>query len=218
MNTAVQKKLGLLPRGFLLVLLAGAGASLYFGLTAALSDAMTMQARWQIAQWQSNPLEQPKAPDLGRIRNDLMSALRWTPADPQIYENLGYLYGVRANSLHALPELEQAMLENSIAYYKTAIALRPMSAHAWANLALALHLKTGQQEAMWSAYDRAFQYGNREAGVQYILAEVGFSCWEEAGTARQLQLLHLIDTAYPHTKYTLLKIAQKYGKEDLLGK
>jgi len=218
MDKAATTSLGPGTRGLLAIILLGAGASLYFAVSAAFSDAASLQARWQISQWQADERLKPKPAELGRVRNDLLAALRWTPGDPQIHESLGYLSGVRAAGARAIPELEQAMLEESIADYRTAITLRPMSAYAWANLALAMHLKGGEQEALWAAYDHAYLYGNRETGVQRILAEVGFSHWDEAGAERQGQLVHMIDIAYPHARGDLTRIAGKYHKESLLAK
>jgi len=218
MSNEASASLSPVARSLLVIILLGAGASLYFAVSAAFSDAASLQARWQISQWQTGGQLKPKPAELGRVRNDLMAALRWTPGDPQIHESLGYLSGVRAANAQAIPELEEAMLDESIADYRMAISLRPMSAYAWANLALALHLKGERQDVLWPAYDRAYRYGNREAGVERILAEVGFAHWDEVGAERQGQLLRMIDAAYPHARGDLLKIASKYHKESLLTK
>lgn len=213
----VKNRLGWLERLTLTVVLSLSVVSLYFGVTAAWSDAVTLQARWQISQWQQGKQPHPKLPEWGRVRNDLAAALSWSTGDPQLFENLGYLYGIRAASSRGIPELEHALLIDSIGFYRKATTLRPMSPYAWANLALGLHLQEGAQPTMWPAYDRAYRYGNRESGVQRILAEVGFSRWEEAGSLRQAQLVEMIGGAYPHAKGELIKIAQKHGKEKLFG-
>ncbi|MGE5469179.1 MAG: hypothetical protein ACM3X0_00140 [Bacteroidota bacterium] len=211
------RRLGFGAYLLLAVLLAAAAASLYVGFKAASADAISLQARWQISQWQAAGAQaRPGPAELGAVRNDLMAALDWTPGDPQLYENLGYVYGVRAARAEAIPELNQAFLADSIGYYRQATTLRPMSTYAWANLALGLHLQGDPPESIWPAYDRAYRYGNREAGVQRILAEIGFAHWAQAGAERQGQLIRMIDIAYPHAKGDLVRIAEHHGKAGLL--
>lgn len=191
-------------------------ASLYFGLRAGLADSQSIQSRWQITQWQGGKLPLPKIAEWGTARNDLVAALRWTPNDPQLHEYLGYLYGLRAINSRAIPELEQAMLADSISYFRQAVVARPMSPYAWVNLSLALHFKRSHDEALWQAWERAWQYGNREAGVQRVLAEIAFARWQEAGTKRQIKLIDMIDSARPHSRGDLVAIAKRYDKTDLL--
>ena len=198
-----------------LVLLASA-ASLYYGLRAAWADSLSMQSRWQIGLWQNGRAPLPGITEWAGVRNDLVAAQRWTPEDPQLHDYLGYLYGLRATHSRAVPELEKAMLDASIDYFRKAVVARPMSPYSWANLSLALHLKGGQDDALWQAWERGLQYGNREAGVQRMLTEVGFARWNEAGSVRQAKLVAMIDSARPHSKGDLLAIAKRYDKSSLL--
>ena len=201
-------------RLILLVLACAAVASLYVGLRAALADTLMLRARWQLTQWQQTGVTAVPAIDWGMARNDLVKALQWAPGDPQIREGLGYLYALRAINSRAIPELESAMLDQAIAYYRAAIVRRPMSPHPWANLALALHYRNAEAASLWQAYDRAHQYGQREAAVQRILAEIGFARWAEAGVQRQAALTVLVDTAYPHARNDLIKIAERNGRNN----
>lgn len=203
--------LGFWPRLILLAMLILSMLSLYLSFRAAVADSISLQARWQTMQWQHGKAPQPDAVEWGLARNDIVAAINWTPQDPQLYEDLGYLYGVRAVSAKAVPEIAEPMLDDAIAYFRTATTLRPMSPYAWANLALALHLRHVSQEAMWQAFDHAHRYGNREAGVQVILAEIGLSHWKEAGQDRQALLLEMINGARAHAKGDLLVIAKKHN-------
>lgn len=213
-----QPPLSLVQRTLLILLCVGMAASLYFGGSAAVADALSLQSRWLINQWQASKQSPPTPSEWGRARNELVAAQKWVPDDPQVNEYLGYLYGLRASKALGIPELKQAMLNESISYYRLATVKRPMSPYAWANLSYALHSMGGQNDAMWEAFDRAYQYGNREGGVQRTLAEVGFSHWNEAGTQRQTQLTAMIDSALDYSRGNLIAIATKYGKKDLLDK
>lgn len=212
-----QNPLGPASRLLLAILFATSVFSLFFGLRAALVDGLTLKARWQMTQWQEGKQPLPGAVELLKVRNELTAALDWLPGEPQIHECLGYLYGIRANRAAAVPELQGAMLDESIVHYRKALTLRPMSAYAWANLALALHLKNAEPDKIWQALDRAFLYGNREAGVQRIIVEIMFSRWVSAGEQRRSETLTMIDSAFPHARGSLVKIAEKYGMQSLLA-
>ena len=211
-----RTSLGLGAQALLGVVLLASSASLFYALRAAWADTASMQARWQINLWQTGKAPLPKLPEWGAARNDLAAALAWTPNDPQLHENLGYLYGLRALNSRIIPELEQAMLADSVSYFRQAIVARPMSPYAWTNLALALHYKGGQDAAMWQAWERGWQYGNREAGVQRMLTEIGFARWKEAAPEQQARLLEMVNTARAHSKGDLLAIAKRYDKLGLL--
>lgn len=198
-------------RLLLLVLACGAAASLYFASRAAVADSLILQSRWQLTQWLQAGTTSVRAVDWGRVRNDFAKAQQWASGDPQIDEGLGHLYALRAVNSRAMPDLESAMLDQAIAYYREAIARRPMSPHPWANLALALHYRKTDAASLWQAYDRAYRYGQREGAVQRILAEIGFARWAEAGGQRQGELTALVDNAYPHSRNDLIAIARRHG-------
>lgn len=172
-----------------------------------------LQARWQVFQWQKGKSAMPGLAEWGVVRNDFASALKVTPGDPHIYENLGYLYGMRVASSKAFPELEVAMLDQAIIYYRESLTYRPMSPFAWANLALALHLKKSDVSLMWDAYDHAFKYGQREGGVQRTLSEIGFARWDTIDQNRKDALMTLVENAPESSRNDLVKIAARYGKK-----
>ena len=198
-------------------LLAGSAGALYFATTAALADVTLLQARWQITQWQKTPQLGPTAIEWGQARNALVAAQRWTPGEGQIYENLGYLYALRAISSRGIPELEQAMLAETIGNYRAAVTRRPMSPYAWANLALALYLKGSEPALMWQAYDRAYLYGQKERSVLQTLGEIGFKHWDTAGEVRQSQLLALVANALESHRELLRAAALRHGRAKVLA-
>lgn len=199
---------------FLAALAIASLASMYVGISAAIGDARAMAARWQIMQWQKGKAP-PKAVQLGMAKKELQAALAWVPEDPQINESIAYLFRVRANAARGIPELEQGMWREAAEHYRAALGQRPMSPYAWANLAFSLHRLGNDETAMWQAYDRAFRYGQREKGVQLILAALAFERWDEAGGERRDALSELVRNALPDSRKDLLATAAKYGKESL---
>jgi hypothetical protein len=201
----------LIKRALIGVVLVGAISAAWVGGRAAWADMLQLQVRYNISQWQAGTVPPPQIAAWGEARNTLVQALILTPDDPQIHENLGYLYALRALSSKAVPELYQAMLRQAQVYYRNAARLRPMSPHPWANIALASHYLGDVGAPLWDAFDRAMAYGQREPSVQATLAEVGFARWGELTEPRRSQLLAMVNQALPHSKGPLLDIAKRYG-------
>ena len=206
----------LVKRVLMGVLLVGAISAAWVGGRAAWADMLQLQVRYNIGRWQAGKAPPPQIAAWGEARNTLVQALAITPDDPQIHENLGYLYGLRALSSKAVPDLYQAMLGQAQVYYRNATRLRPMSPRPWANIALASHYLGDVGAPLWDAFDRAMAYGQREPSVQATLAEVGFARWAELTEPRRSQLLAMVNQALPHSKGQLLEIARRYGHSALL--
>ena len=201
-----------------LVLLLGAGAlasSLVVILPAALADAHQIKLRWTISRWLNGEIAQPTIVEIGAARNVLTDALKLTPDDPLIYENRAHLYFLSANKVASLPDLYQQFMLQARDDFRRAVALRPMSAVLWANIALAdnqLALATPDHASdflpgMWDAFDRAQRYGEREPSVQRMLAAIGFGRWDELGADRQKALASMVKRSCPQPDQTATKCA-----------
>lgn len=198
-------------------LLMGMLASAYIATGYAIGDILTLQARSQINAWQRQTASFPRVGEIGKALNSLNSGARWLPGDPVLMEGIGYLYGLRANMARNLPELEHAMLDEVLFAYRNAVARRPMSAYAWANIALVLHRKNADLPEIWIAVDRALLYGQREAGVQIRLAEVVFRRWEEAGDYRRAAFREILSTSRGRVAGDLRKIIEAAGQPEELA-
>lgn len=201
----------LLNRALTGLLLLGAISAAWVGGRTAWADMLQLQVRYNISRWQAGTAPLPTIAAWGEARNTLVQALILTPDDPQIHENLGYLYGLRALGSRNIPDLYQAMLGQAQVYYRNAARLRPMSPHPWANIALASHYRGEAGAPLWDAFDRAMAYGQRQPSVQVTLAEVGFARWGELTGPRRSQLLAMVSQALPHSRDPLLQIAKRYG-------
>ncbi len=197
------------------VFLIGVGA-IYSAFTFMMADFKSMRSRWQIEQWQKNPRRPPSVPDMGRAGNDLLAALAWTPKDPQLYEGLAFVHALRASRLSMLPDVQQALFDEAIVNYRQALRLRPMSAHAWSNLALALHYRQNDEAGLWQAFDQAYRFGQREGRVQLLLAQIALARWDALGDVRQQQVRQIFSEARGKTRKALLKLAEAAERRDLL--
>lgn len=205
-----------LPQMLLLgCLLAASVLSLRTALQTGWADFQLMKPRSVIQRWQ-NSATPPSFKVWGITRNELVRIQGMNPTDPQLVESLGYLYGLQAMRIKsALPEMQGMLLDQAIAHFRAAIPLRPMSPYAWSNLAFALHEKGENSVELWSAFDRAFKYGQREISVQRQLAEIGFARWAELDQLRQNQIREIVATTDRKTRKELLSAALNHKLQDI---
>lgn len=204
-------------RLFVLVIVIAALASSWIAVRALMADLLTMQARWQVTQWQRALGPIPGPAEIGRVRNQLVAGLEWTPSDPQLLESLGYLYGLRAVRAARLPELQRPMLDEAILNFRQALIHRPMSPYTWVNLALALEMRDGASTEMWSAFDRAWTYGQREGGVQIRLLQIALRHWDSGlGLERQSNMRLMVSQSRGKTRLEILRQLKHLKRDDLL--
>lgn len=220
MNAQAQSRSGL-SRATLLVGLLGlavvAAVSLWFVLQAAWADASTLGARATVNEWRdgSGPAITPELWE--RTRAQLQSALDSTPGNAQLHDDLGFLHAARSEGLgnvrigSADHRLQQSLMDEAIAHYRAACALRPTFPYTWAYLALSKHYRGQHDDEFWSAYDHAMQYGRSEAALQGAIAEMAFALWPKLGAQRQQAIATMVATAKETSRTTLREMAQHAG-------
>lgn len=187
-----------------------AAVSAYHGGRAALADVITLKARWQIGQWRDGEGLPPEVTKWREARDDLQQALALTPDNPQLYDDLGFLYALRAYRALAVPDLAQPLLRQALDYYRQASLLRPMSPHTWANIALARHYLNDASPELWRAFDLAMAYGGNEPAVQTSLAEIGLARWQTLAEERKAALRAAYARSLPPLQKQLAAIAQRH--------
>jgi tetratricopeptide (TPR) repeat protein len=200
--------------GASIVLVCGAW-SLWYGLSAAWSDATALSARWLVNEWRDGrgPAFTPQIWE--QARKSLQSALQTSPDDAALLDDLGFLHADRAQALgkqrpgSAAYVYQLALLDEAIAHYRAATPLRPTFPYSWAYLALAKHTRGQPDAEMWTAFDRALQYGRNEGGVQPPIAQVAFAHWAELTDARKQAVVSMVATAQPKIQATLLELASQ---------
>ena len=171
-----------LRRRLLLTAFAVLGlASLYQLLPAAIADFGSLRARQEIERLRAGGKPPPLAA-WTTLRDDLQWAAGWSPGNPRWYDDLGYLYVLRARATGTMPELDALRRDlylEAAGHYRTAARLRPLFPYGWANLALARHYAGEGGAEMWHAFDQAMRYGRHEIGVERMLAELAYARWAE---------------------------------------
>ncbi|MFZ4624325.1 MAG: hypothetical protein ACOYNF_08835 [Rhodoferax sp.] len=189
------------------------GLSLWHGGRAAWSNVTTLQSRWLITQWRygTGPVfDEQRWQD---ARSNLLSALQYTPGNPLLLEDLGFLDGWRAYLL-GTPEVgsqeymrKHDLLASAITSYRDATRLRPTYPHVWANLAVVKHRRGEHDAELWLAFDKALHYGPTESGVQIALAQVAFPHWATLDPERRRQCLAMWASATQATRTRLKFLA-----------
>lgn len=209
----------LAPRLVAVLVVVASVAALSVALPAAWSDIQTIKYRWLIDRWSSGTMSPPTPAQWGEARHALANGLRTQPNNPAILENLAWLYASRSQSLRqTLPQASQDFMRQAHSYYLAAVRQRPMSAVAWANVALSAHYLSAQPEELqlWPAFDKALDWGHREPTAQRPIAEIGFARWSTLTPQRQAALLAMVNNAQPHSRPSLVAIAKQYKLSHLL--
>ena len=197
-----------------LTLAAIATTSLYQVVPAAVADFATLKARYEIERLRDGQRPMPTLPAWAQLRDDLAQAASWVPDNPRWYDDLGFLYVLRARNTPNVPELA-ALRRNLYAeaadQYRQAARLRPMFPFGWANLALAKHYADQDDEELWSAFDKAFAYGHHEVGVQRMLAELAFARWSTLSAERAAAVTAMIAETRADLRQPLLDLAKRYA-------
>ncbi|MBY0464612.1 MAG: hypothetical protein K2W33_06680 [Burkholderiales bacterium] len=214
------KRLGQLALAALVVWCLTAAVQVVVPAMAA--DIAIIKTRWQIDQWASGKAPQPGIVAWGRARNAVADAISITPNDPNLHENLAYLYASRAQASAFVPDLARDLSKQALASYQRSVQLRPMSGPTRSNIAQVMHTLAADNATpedlapMWVAFDKAMAYGQREPSVQLTLAHIGFARWETMPAIRQQALLAVVDAATAETRPTIDAIAARYNQAQQL--
>jgi hypothetical protein len=200
-----------------IIFIAIAALSLWYGGAAAWSDADALRSRWLVNQWRDGTGPVYSLHLWQQTHDELQTALRVTPGNAQLLDDLGFLNAARAMGAGtpvvgtADYDLQQKLFADAIGNYRTATVLRPTFPYTWAYLALAKQLKGEADGELWSAFDKALRYGRNEAGAQPAIAQVAFAHWAGLSPERKAGIIAMINHAQPTPRKKLMDLAQQSG-------
>lgn len=191
--------------------------SLWFVLQAAWLDASTLRARTTINGWRdgSGPRMTPET--WLKTRDTLKYALGEVSGNAQLYDDLGYLYAMRSQSIGSVPkdspayQIQQSLMDLAIQHYRSACVFRPTFPYSWTYLALAKNFREQHDDEFWNAFDKALQFGRNEAALQGAIGEIAFPLWSLIGTQRQELVVMMVSTAKEDMRNRLLDAATQAG-------
>jgi hypothetical protein len=150
-------------------------------------------------------------------RRQLESALQTAPGNPQLLDDLAYLHASRAMAMGAVPldapeyATQQGLLDQSIAYYHAASAVRPTFPFTWVHLALAKHFR-GQHDAEFvNAFERGLQYGHSESDLQATLGQLAIANWARLSPQSRIAIARMADKAQRSSRIMIHVMAERAG-------
>lgn len=129
----------------------------------------------------------------------LERAVARAPADPELRE----LLALSATGKAQVEQLEQAL------------ALRPTSGYAWANLAAAQYAVGDTGENFQAALDRASQLGPNEPAVQGLVALYGLAVLDDVRPQARAAIDRMVAAGMKSDPAAMLRIAQRRGRLDV---
>ena len=138
------------------------------------------------------------------MHNKLESALAILPSNPNTSELLGLLASQRSDS--------GEILDSAVIHLQRALALRPVSAYSWANLAEARYRRGEPGANMELPIARAVELGRAEPGVQQIIANYGLAVWDELTPQAQGQVDQMIGAGARRNPLEMLQISERRGR------
>ena len=140
-----------------------------------LEDWRSTRGRRDVRTWiEGRPV--PSEEQWQRTVDTLREALRLSPHDPELWENLGLAYDIGSRKFASTGWT--VYTEFSLVYYRQAAALRPTSPYSWAGVAV-MKYRLDQLDGEFSrALASAMRLGPWEPGVQLIASDIGLALWD----------------------------------------
>ena len=182
-----------------------------------LADWEAMRWRNDVAQW-SGKGEAPSAERWVPAADGLRSALRLTPGDPTLHDNLAVLYSLGAWTFQTANGPTRDYAPYAALHFRRAAVLRPTSSYSWAGLASAKY-QAGEVDAeLFRAMALAGAYGPREPRVQLVLADLGFLLWDAMDAQQQALAVENLHRTAQRQAPALAKLAEGRKRTALLCK
>lgn len=181
-----------------------------------LADVGSARARNEVQQWSAHTLA-PDAQAMANAQTDLEDALRWTPDNPALHEQLGDLFTAQAQAsfTQQQPDAAQrvpALLQQARAAYLQAAALRPAWPIVWSSLAT-VYYGLGDRPAYLAAWQQALRLGPNEPGVQSALLDLTLLDWAQATPAQQAWAVQLFEKGDAGRRAAINRRARVFGLE-----
>lgn len=170
------------------ILLASLGFMFIFLIFSAIrigtSDLITRYTRSQFDTW----AESKTIPDVSELENltQVLGVARLVaPDNPDHLEDLARINLIHARLIKSNIAERSSLLERGVAFMRSAIFMRPVSADSWATLLLLKNEQGAYDEEFRHALARSVTLGPWEPEVIPVVADVGLSSWVTLPMAEQ---------------------------------
>ena len=173
------------------------------------ADAGMQYANHELVRWGAVP---PSLESWLDVRHRLTDAHQLEPHSATVLEALGLLHAQRVTGGSG----SQVFQEQALGYFRKAAALRPTSSYTWANIALTKHRLNEVDAELRGALSNAVMLGPWEPEVQMVVADAGFSLWDELPDASRSEVLEMAVRGMKRYSGSMLRIAETRGRLALL--
>ncbi len=181
------------------------------------ADWEAMRWRNDVAQW-SEKGAVPSAARWVQAVDGLQSALKLTPGDPTLHDNLAVLNSLGAWTFRTGGEPSPIYAAFALLHFRQAVSLRPTSPYSWVGFASAKY-QAGEVDAeLFRAMVLAGKYGPREPRVQLIVADLGFLLWDTMNAQQQALAVENLRRTAQRQAPALAKLAEGRKRSALLCK
>jgi hypothetical protein len=195
----------------LIVCIAFAG---YLAARQGASDYYAHTVYLEIESW-SQPGHKFRGDELPRAVGHIENSLDWMPRSAWALEQMGSLQlGVVQSATD--PAMAVAAARASYRHFKLALAQRPTSPFAWANLARAKLFLGEADDEMFNALARTLDMGPWEMQPLLTALLVGLATWGKADAAQREMILSIRDRAVMRDADKVAEVAKGFNRLDLI--
>ena len=175
----------------------------YDAMRVGSAGEIVYDAATEMATWEASGAP-PGVQTIDWVTADLERAQRITPGDAQIDEMLGQLARRRIDRPDSI--------DDALAHFSRAVALRPASPYTWAAIVEARYHKGDIGPAFQAALRRAAELGPSEPEVQRTVVDFGLAAWDEMAPATRESIEKTITGAMRRDAAEALQIAERRGR------
>ncbi len=144
---------------------------------------LTEQLQHHLDRW---PTQAKATADLDEAAELLHYGLLITPDNPEHHADNARYWLTQTLAADLEPRIKSGYIEKAHAAIRQAIALKPVSRHAWALLLMIKREQHLIDEEFRVALARATQLGPWDPEVQWVVANVGLANWKQLPENEQL--------------------------------
>jgi tetratricopeptide (TPR) repeat protein len=204
-------------RGRVISWVAAAGAVLVLGWVAWQASGV-VQAEWaaslareKITHWSSTGERWANEAEWESTRVDLQDAIDATPDDAFLYDYMGSLWALRGLQHWSSERERKAAYGRALAWQMRSVALRPVNAQAWSNVAMYRYALQESPQSISQAWHEARRMGPNEMDVQITLTGLALAMSTEASPDMTAWVTQVYRQALPRHRADLAFVFKHYG-------
>ena len=203
---------------FAVMLMAGLLVIVYGAGSRGFADVVAKEPRYEIDRWRSGKLV-PHTSRINAIQTELYKARDLDPRNPGLLEEIGRFHAAKVERGQPYDPAVREMRQQSLAWFRQSLKLRPTSGHAWVNVTL-MKFRLGEiDQELSGSLEQALHRSPWQPQVQLIAIELGLASWQALSDSSRKAIRHAIRSQgqwrLVNQKPALLSLLKRYRRPDL---